>query len=257
MRWFDTHCHLDRLPAGNDLAATLSCARKTGVEKIIVPGVAGSPQKAAELILCGDVELAWGVHPDFIDTINTENFSDTPWQAAGFRPVAIGECGFDRRSRTSVEEQQHIFVWQLELAAKYELPAIIHLVGHYQRAFDLLEAMAKRPRFVMHSWSGSAEMAKRFAGLGAYVSVSGGHLRRPEKLARLLAALPTSSLLLETDAPDMIPPFWSGDFNEPSALPLIGAAVAEIAGMPVEKLAEILYNNSVKLFGESRQNQYG
>lgn len=257
MRWFDTHCHLDRLPAGSDLAATLLRSRKAGVEKIVVPGVTGSPQSVAELSTFTGVSLAWGVHPDFINYLKTEEPTGKPWQAAGFEPVAVGECGLDRRSMFSIEEQEKVFIWQLELAAEYDLPAIIHLVGHYQRAFDLLEAMAKRPRCVMHSWSGSAEMAKRFAGLGAYISVSGGHLRRPEKLARLLAALPVSSLLLETDAPDMIPPFWSGEFNEPSALPLIGSAIAEVAGMPVEKLAEILYNNSIRLFGESRQNQHG
>jgi TatD DNase family protein len=228
MRWFDTHCHLDRLPAGSDLAATMTRAKRAGVERLIVPGVAGSPKRVAELTAYAGVELAWGVHPDF---------ADTPWQSPGFQPVAIGECGLDRRAQHSIEDQERAFAWQLELAAKYNLPAIIHLVGHYQRAFDLLAAMPKRPRLVMHSWSGSPEMA----------------LRRPEKLARLLAALPLSSLLLETDAPDMAPPFWSGDSNEPSALPLIGAAVAEIAGMPVEKFAEILYNNSVGLFGESRQ----
>jgi len=253
MRWFDTHCHLDRLPAGSDLAAALARAKRVGVERFIVPGVAGPPQRVAELVAFAGVELAWGVHPDFIDVSSLADCSTLPWQSAGFKPVAIGECGLDRRSSIPLDVQEKAFVWQLELAAKFDLPVIIHLVGYYQRAFDLLAAMPEKPRLVMHSWSGSPEMALRFVKAGACVSVSGGHLRRPEKLAKLLALLPLSSLLLETDSPDMAAPFWSGDCNEPSALPLIGAAVAEIAGIPVEKLAEILYNNSVDLFGESRQ----
>ena len=98
MRWFDTHCHLDRLPAGSDLAATLLRSRKAGVEKIVVPGVAGSPQSVAELSTFPGVSLAWGVHPDFINYLNAEEPTGKPWQAAGFEPVAIGECGLDRRS---------------------------------------------------------------------------------------------------------------------------------------------------------------
>lgn len=257
MRWFDTHCHLDRLPAGSDLAAVLARAKKSGVERGVVPGVAGSPQKVVELTAGNGVELAWGIHPDFIDAAPVTECSDEPWRSAGFKPVAIGECGLDRRSRHSIEEQERVFVWQLGLAAKFDLPVIIHLVGHYQRAFDLLAAMLKRPRPVMHSWSGSPEMAKRYTSLGAYISISGGHLRRPEKLTKLMNAVPPSSLLLETDAPDMTPPFWIGESNEPSALPLIGAAVAEIVGLPVEKLSEILYNNSIDLFGEGRHKQHG
>ncbi len=253
MRWFDTHCHLDRLPAESDLAVVLERAKRGGVERVVVPGVVGAPQKVAELIAHEGVGLAWGVHPDFINAVAVAEHSGESWQSAGFQPVAIGECGLDRRSRHSIEEQERFFVWQLELAAKFDLPVIIHLVGHYQRAFDLLAAMPKRLRFVMHSWSGSPEMAKRYVSLGAFISISGGHLRRPEKLAELLDALPLSSLLLETDAPDMTPPFWKGESNEPSVLPFIGAAIAKIAGIPVEKLAEILYNNSVDLFGESRQ----
>lgn len=251
MRWFDTHCHLDRLPAGVSPETAAALAKTVGVERIVVPGVVGSPERIAELAGINGVSLAWGVHPEFIEAGNSFYNDPKPWDNSAFMPVAIGECGLDRRSRHSLKEQEKFFIWQLELAEQNGLPAIVHLVGHYQRAYELLAASGAVA--IMHAWSGSAEMAKRFVALRAFISISGGHLRRPEKLEQLIAAIPLSSLLLETDAPDMVPPFWRGKYNEPAALPQIGAVVAEKAGLPVEKLSEILYNNSVRLFGERKQ----
>ena len=253
MRWFDTHCHLDRLPPGVEPSATMARAVNAGVDRLIVPGVAGAPARAGELSDIAGVELAWGVHPDFIGDCRFADYNSEPWSGAGYKPAAIGECGLDRRCCHSLEEQKQVFAWHLRLAVKHNLPVLVHLVGHYQLAFDMLMAMAEKPVVVLHSWSGSAEMAKRFVTLGAAISLSGGHLRRPDKLERLLAELPSTVLLLETDAPDMAAPFWQGEYNEPAALPAIGAAVAEKAGLAVEKLAEILYNNSVRIFGQRKR----
>jgi TatD DNase family protein len=257
MRWFDTHCHLDRMPEGIKPRLAMQHAQAVGVERLVVPGVSGAPLHAARLLAISGVEVAWGVHPDYIGDYKRIGSELEPWARARYMPVAIGECGLDRRCRFSIEEQKEVFVWQLDLAARHRLPVIIHLVGHYQLAYDILTALPEVPTAVLHSWSGSPEMAKRFVAAGAFVSISGGHLRRPEKLVQLLAALPLSSLLLETDAPDMAAPSWSGFCNEPAALPEIGAAVAEKAGIAVEKLCEILYNNSVRIFGQGKQKQNG
>ncbi|MBU1105436.1 MAG: TatD family hydrolase [Candidatus Riflebacteria bacterium] len=250
MHWFDTHCHLDRLPVGVELSAIMARAVAVGVNRLVVPGVAGAPARVAELLDFKGVELAWGIHPEYISECKSIVYDSEPWAGAGYKPVALGECGLDRRAKCSVEEQERVFAWHLQLAVKHNLPVIVHLVGHYQRAFDMLAAMATPPIVVLHSWSGSVEMAKRFVAFGAVISISGGHFRRPEKLERLLGELPISTLLLETDAPDMAAPFWQGDYNEPAAMSAIGAAVAEKAGLAVEELAEILYNNSLRIFGQ-------
>lgn len=257
MRWFDTHCHLDRLPESLQPVVAVEHALAVKVKRIIVPGVNGAPSHAESLNALSGVELAWGIHPDYIGECDCNGCNLEPWAGAGYTPVAIGECGFDRRCRFSVEEQKQAFVWQLNLATRHRLPVIIHLVGHYQLAYDILTAMPEMPTAVLHSWSGSPEMAKRFVAAGASISLSGGHLHSPEKLVRLLAELPLSALLLETDAPDMAAPGWPGICNEPAALPEIAAVIAEKAGIAVEKLSEILYNNSVRIFGQGKQQQNG
>ena len=247
LSWFDTHCHLDRLPDGLPVSEALHRASAVGVRHIIVPGVCGPPG----VIVSGErpsIRLAWGIHPAFIAGASLDFSEDTPWQRLGFRPVAIGECGLDRRLTTAIDLQERYFIWQLQLAQRHALPVIVHLVGHQQRALNLLRAHRPPAGFAMHAYSGSPEMAAEFVAAGGCISLSAANLRNPDKLRRLLAELPPTALLLETDAPDMALPSWPGICNEPAALPAIAAAIADICGSEVEKLAEMVYKNAARLF---------
>ncbi len=246
MRWFDTHCHLNLLPAGSATEA-LRKADLAGVDKILVPGIAGSPpisEIASENI---EIFYAWGIHPGFIDSAKFDFTAAAPWQSAS-RPIAIGECGLDRRLHISIEKQVMVFVRQVELAKLHNLPVIVHQVGYPARTLQILKSAALEAGFVIHSYSGSPEMAAEFVAIGGKISLSAACLRKPEKLQRLLAAVPLSALLLETDSPDMRLPDWPEKHNEPAALPEIAAAVARICGLSVENLAEVVYTNAVQFF---------
>ncbi len=249
MRWFDTHCHLDRLPPSLPAEEALRRAVAAGVDHILVPGVAGWPRPACKPDNEVCIMTAWGVHPAFIDQIVRPPEDAPPWQSGQALPAAIGECGLDRRIVSPIEQQEKIFTWQLQLARQHALPVLVHRVGNMQRALDLLRSAGLRAGFVMHSWSGSAEMAAVFVAAGGLISLSASSLRNPEKLRRLFAAVPLQALLLETDAPDMPLPGWPQPCNEPAALPAIAAGVAEITGIRLEKLSEILYTNSLRVFG--------
>ncbi len=248
MPWFDTHCHLDRLPASFRAGKALSRAAKAGVDKILVPGVNGSPVISGLKTVEVTVLTAWGIHPEFISEDNICLSDPSPWEVSGGKPVAIGECGLDRRVEIALERQEEAFCWQLQLARRHHLPVIVHLVGHAQRALALLRSLRPDAGFVMHSFSGSAEMAAAFVKIGGSISLSASCLLNPEKLKKLLAAIPLSALLLETDAPDMPLPDWPEICNEPAALPAIGRGIAEISGIGVEKLAEVLYTNASRIF---------
>lgn len=257
LQWFDTHCHLDMMPAELRLEDVIERARVAGIRKIVVPGVRGMPGNIAALANFAEVLPAWGIHPDFITATSVDTADMKPWSNIGCEPVAIGECGLDRRITVSLPRQTEIFLWHLQLARKNVLPLIVHLVGHYQQAFEMLvEACPLRP-WVMHSWSGSAEMAARFVERGAFISLSGGSLRNKLKLEKLLAKVPVSSLLVESDAPDMCPPFWHGKYNEPVVVAAIGREIANILGMDIEKFAKILYTNSLKIFYTPERNLNG
>lgn len=249
-KWFDTHCHLDLLPANADLNKVMENAGKVGVCRIIVPGVSGAVKNAGMLQAFAGVECAWGFHPD--KSCSQElMLRATPWASCGYQPVAIGECGLDKRSEKPLIEQLAMFEWQMHLAIKHNLPLIVHLVGHYQVAYDLLSNVSIPAGVVLHSWSGSVEMALRFVGLGTFLSLSASTLKNPDKLRKLVVAVGFNHLLIETDSPDMKPEFWHGSFNEPAVLVEIGARIAAAGEIEVAKLAEILYTNSTRIFAKA------
>lgn len=247
--WFDTHCHLDRLPAYIDVAESVQRAVVAGVTGIIVPGACGNVDRPAELLRLPGIGLAWGIHPEYPCDESFLQLS-LPWESAGYEPVAIGECGLDKRCSTELDQQQKLFRWQLALAKDHGLPLIVHLVGHYKLAWDMMVEAGTVPAQVMHSWSGSAEMAARFVDLGAYISLSASCLKNPDRLRSLFKLVGPERILVETDSPGMKPSFWPGDCNEPAALTQIGSQIASVVEIEVAKLAEILYKNSLKVFGE-------
>lgn len=247
MRWFDTHCHLDRLPAEVAVDLVLQRAGVAGVRRILVPGVVGAVCLPAVATANIKIVTAWGVHPDFVADARVKIGVMPDWKD-GHLPVAIGECGLDRRLTLPIEQQEKVFGWQLHIASDYSLPVIVHLVGHGQRALTMLQKAALPRGFVMHSYSGSPEMAAEFVAAGGFISLSAASLRNREKLRKTLQMIPLAAILLETDTPDMPLPGWIEKCNEPAAVAEIGAQVAEICGLPVEKLAEVVYTNALRIF---------
>ncbi len=249
MRWFDTHCHLDRLPAEMAVDTVLQRAVAAGVRRIMVPGLTGAVQLPAAISAAENIKIctAWGIHPDFAAAADMKTGVMPAWKD-GQLPAAIGECGLDRRLALAIDRQEELFDWQLQIASEYDLPVIVHLVGHGQRALQMLRRAALPRGFIMHSCSVSPEMAAEFVAAGGFISLSAASLRNREKLQKMLAMVPLPALLLETDAPDMLLPGWQGRYNEPAAVAAIGAQVAEICGLPVEKLAEVVYTNALRIF---------
>jgi TatD DNase family protein len=190
--------------------------------------------------------------------------------------AALGEIGLDRwildrarpddprlagLRRAPLAEQKEVFLWQLDLAAARNLPASIHCLDAHGALHDLLRG-AKLPArgFLLHAYSGSAEMVKSFADLGAFFSFNGSFLDpRKARLRALYAALPADRLLIETDAPAMrlpaplekfsLPATADGSLpNHPANLAVTYAALADLRGVTLESLATQMEQNFFGLF---------
>ena len=252
-RFVDTHCHFDFPPFTEDEAQSIAKAADAGVQAIIVPSVEAA-YFSRVLALSAQypaIYAALGLHPIVIERHRDEHVErlDEALHAAGDKLVAIGEIGLDLyREDPHFERQQTILDAQLRLAKRHDLPVILHS----RRTHDKLAMHLKRidlpRRGVVHGFSGS--QAQRFIELGYKIGV-GGTITYPRasKTRDVMAQLPLSALLLETDAPDMPLNGFQGQPNRPEQAARVFTSLCELRKEPEEVIAGALLENTRAVFG--------
>ena len=278
MNFFDAHNHLQDEWLAPHRGKMLANLASVGVRRTVVNGTCETDWPAVAALAKENpiVRPSYGLHP--WDTGNRS----PEWQkrllaALDADPgAALGEFGLDRwildrarpddprlagLRRAPLAEQLEVFAWQLDLAAARNLPASIHCLDAFGPLLDAFRGANIPARgFLLHAYSGSAEMAKNFADLGAYFSFNGAFLEeRKQRLREVYAALPGDRLLVETDAPAMrlpaplekYPPFVAPDgslANHPANIAVTYSAFAKLRGTSIETLAEQVEANFARLF---------
>ena len=231
----DNHVHLDLI--NDSISNIVDRAKKAGITQFVVPGICGFPQKLDELQKFSEIKICWGIYPKYAEDEELIEKEIKKLKASSLEIYAIGECGLDKRF-PNLEKQIYLFKKQLSIALEMNKPIIIHLVGHWQKAYEIVKEASKKLDFILHSWNGSAQMAKEFLKLGGKISLSASALRNPKKLAELLKIIPSDRLLFETDSPDQKPDFVSTEQNEPANLPRIIEAIRELRTESTERRAK-------------------
>ena len=254
-RFVDTHCHFDFPPFTGNEAQSIAQAAKAGVQAIIVPAIeAANFERVLDLARSHTaLYAALGLHPIVVETHQDAHLDqlEASILTAGNKLVAIGEIGLDLyRDDPQFDRQQALLDAQLKLAKRHDLPVILHS----RRTHDKLAMHLKRadlPRTgVVHGFSGSLQQAQRFIELGYKIGV-GGTITYPRasKTRDVMAQLPLSSLLLETDAPDMPLNGFQGQPNRPEQAARVFTTLCELRAEPAETLADALLQNTEDLFG--------
>lgn len=254
-RFVDTHCHFDFPPFTGHEAQSIQQAADAGVQAIIVPAIEAAHFDRV-LDLAGThtaLYAALGLHPIVIEKhldAHIEVLEDK-LRSESKKLVAIGEIGLDLyRDDPQFERQQTILDAQLKLAKHHNLPVILHS----RRTHDKLAMHLKRhdlPRTgVVHGFAGSLQQAQRFIELGYKIGV-GGTITYPRasKTRDVMTQLPLSSLLLETDAPDMPLNGFQGEPNRPEQAARVFATLCELRDEPADVIADALLRNTHDLFG--------
>ncbi|EMX9179798.1 metal-dependent hydrolase [Citrobacter sedlakii] len=254
LRFIDTHCHFDFPPFTGDERASLQRACAAGIEKIIVPATEAANFARVLALAERFVPLyaALGLHPIVIEQ-HADDGLERLQQVLDDRPakvVAVGEIGLDLyRDYPRFDRQEQILEAQLKLAKRYDLPVILHS----RRTHDKLAMHLKRqnlPRTgVVHGFAGSFQQAERFVQLGYRIGV-GGTITYPRasKTRDVIAQLPLTALLLETDAPDMPLNGFQGQPNRPEQAAKVFDALCELRPEPADVIADALYRNTTALF---------
>lgn len=250
MNLFDSHCHLDAAEFDPDRTAVLARARAVGVGAQLLPAVdRASWPKIAELVAReSGLHAAYGLHPMFLARHDDADLAALPAFIAAHPTVAIGECGLDFFvADLDRERQRRILRYQLELAARLDLPVILH----GRRALDDLLAEVRNAgtlRGVVHSFSGSAEQARQWCRAGFLLGFGGPvSYPRAHRLRAVVANLPLAHLVLETDAPDQPLCGYQGQRNEPARLPEVLAVVATLRNQDPLTLAAATNDNLRRL----------
>jgi TatD DNase family protein len=249
VEWIDSHCHL---PAdAGEQAAVLADAAKAGVSGVVTVGCdVPSSESCVAAVGSGDgtgvaVWATAGVHPHDAKTVvdaASGAIDLTAIEALLDRPgvVAVGECGLDYHYDHSPREQQReVFAAQVALAHARGLALVIHTREAWEDTFAILAAEGVPERTVFHCFTGGPDEARRGLDLGIRLSISGivTFPAAPE-LRDAVAASPLDRLLVETDSPYLAPVPHRGRRNRPALVALVGAAVAEVKGRPVDEVAE-------------------
>jgi TatD DNase family protein len=246
----DTHCHLDLEPLYSQLEAVVSRAHQAGVSQFVVPGVHPRGWKRISSIAeqYKEISPAFGIHPMHAVTADDCTLSDLAECASA--GIAIGEIGLDPAYTVSLERQERAFRDQLQLAVSLGLPVLVHCRRAFQRTLRILqEEHAHHVGGIMHAYSGSPEMAKKFIRLGFAISISGVVTRDTAvRSLRLVRELSLESLVLETDAPDLTPQRYRGQPNQPAYILETLYAVAGIKEVTPEVVARSSCAASRKIF---------
>lgn len=256
-RFIDTHCHFDFPPFTGDEEASIQRAAAVGVNKIIIPATEADnfPRVLALAERFPQLYAAIGLHPIVVERHSDESLAQLE-AAIALKPaklVAVGEIGLDLyRENPQFERQQSLLDEQLRLAKRYDLPVILHS----RRTHDKLALHLKRhnlPRTgVVHGFAGSFQQAERFVQLGYKIGVGGTiSYPRASKTRDVMAQLPLSSLVLETDAPDMPLNGYQGQPNRPERVAEVFTHLCSLRHESPEEIVTALLENTHALFGLS------
>ena len=260
MQLVDIGANLSHDSFSGDLEDVIGRARATGVVGMVVTG-SSVPVSQTAFALTQDhpgyLYATAGIHPHHAKDSDQQTPDALRDLLRRDSVVAVGECGLDYfRNFSSPHEQQDAFVLQLELAAESGLPVFLHQREAHDGFMEILKSYRdKISRGVAHCFTGSERELRDYLDLDLHIGITGWICdeRRGHHLRELIALIPEDRLMLETDAPYLLPrdlkPKPKSRRNEPCYLPHVLRTVADCSPWSMDKLAHQTRTTSQDFFG--------
>ena len=251
----DTHAHIDmgvnEETTVHDIIAEMN---KYGVKKAIIPAVEIATQDKVVELANSDENIYGmvGLFPSEAKTY-TQEFEDKMEQIArcNDKIVAVGEIGLDYYwDKSFVELQKEVFIKQIRLGKKLNLPLVVHDREAHKDCFDILKAEKPENGVLFHCFSGSVEFMKECVKQGWYIALGGVvTFKNAVKMKEVAKEVPLDKLVLETDSPYLTPVPFRGKPNKPAYVKYVAEEIAKLREMPLDEIIDITTTNAERFFG--------
>lgn len=258
MRLFDSHAHYDDEKFDQDREEIIQKIYDSGVEKFISAGYSLESSKRA-IELADKYEFIYttvGISPNDVkqtleETIeDIKKLEDIITRKENDKIVGIGEIGLDYYwNKENKEIQKQAFIMQIELANRLNLPITIHTREAVSDTMEILKQHPVQQKGVFHCCPLNRELVKEALKLGFYISFAGPVTFKNSKNAQeIVEMVPNDRMLIETDSPYLAPEPVRGTRNDSRNVKYIAEKIANIKNLLTEEIAEITYQNTLKIF---------
>jgi TatD DNase family protein len=253
MLMIDTHSHLYSRKFQDDQQAVIARAKEV-LSHVFLPNI--DLPSILEMNRLADLDRDFfypmmGLHPCSVkeDWETVLAAMELEWDRGSY--VGVGECGLDYHwDKTFVTAQKAALRLQIEWAKAKNLPLILHCRESMDDVIALVrEGQDGRLRGIFHCFTGDLSQAQQVQDLGFLLGIGGVLTYKTSELPQVLADVPLSALVLETDAPYLPPVPHRGKRNESSYIPLIGRRLAEIKEVTIAEVARVTSENALRMFG--------
>ncbi|MDU2559057.1 MAG: TatD family hydrolase [Anaerococcus prevotii] len=252
MALIDTHAHLTDEAFDDDRLFILRDLSNFNVKAVINPGCNVKDSKmAVELAEEFDNFYAQvGIHPEEVSRLGDNDLEIIENLAQNPKVVAIGEIGLDYYWRDdNKDEQKEVFIKQLEMARRLDLPVVVHTRDVGEDAYEILKDF-RDLKVQIHCFSESLNLLDKYMDLGFFISIGGVVTFSNGENEKLAAShVDINRLMLETDSPYLTPEPYRGLRNDPRKVIEVAREIAKLRGMKLKKLEKKTSENAEEFFG--------
>ena len=246
----DTHAHIDMLEA--PIESTLQLMKDFGVKKAVIPSVEVSSMEKVIAAAEADENIyaMIGIYPSEAKTYTQEVEDRMIELAKNHKVKAVGEIGLDYYwDKSFVDLQKEVYVKQILLANKLNLPIVIHDREAHKDAYDLLLEYNQSSKALFHCFSGSVEFMRECVKKGWYIALGGVvTFKNAVNMKDVAREIPLDKLVLETDSPYLTPVPFRGKPNTPAYVRYVAEEIANLRQIPLNELIDITTNNAERFF---------
>ena len=257
MHFVDTHAHIIAPEYDEDYDAMIQRTVDEKVDRIMIITLSLEETKRAKEIKRSDpckYQIAAGIFPTDVKDLKEGDWEAFCQMAASPEVDVIGEIGLDYYWEEDKEIQvlqREYFIKQIELARSLNKPIAVHSRDAIQDTFDIMKE--HHWKGLLHCFSGTKEMAREFIKLGYYIAIGGAlTFKNARHSVEVVSTIDENYLLSETDCPYMAPVPYRGKRNEPSYIPLIVKKMAEVRGVSLEYMADVIDQNWTRFLGQCK-----